>query len=228
MNRKSRFLALVVGVVAALGAVVLLVLLPGFQRPNIPCWPSDVELSVRVVDGDLSIDVELRGLPIVSGEVAYEGPRMTADAENWKSSHVYRGVSLRSVVDRACLFAGVDTLTLVAVDGWNKTIPREVLEGSAACGIPILALSIDDQSPSEWDDAPALIFLPEDQMLSNEDMLEALGGCYAHYFREEPSSTGMMVKGVVFVVVNYEGGALPDVGGPVNRPAPVVRPAQGI
>jgi hypothetical protein len=215
-------------VVAALVPVVLLVLLPGFKRPNILCWPGDVESSVRVVDGDSSIDVELRGLPIVSGEVAYEGPRMTVDAENWKPPHVYRGVSLRSVVDRAGLPADVDTLTLVAVDGWNKTIPREVLEGSTACGIPILALSIDDQLPSEWDDAPVLIFLPEDQRLSNEDMLEALGGSYAHFFGEELSSTGMMVKGVVFVVVNYDGGALPRVSGPLDRGAPVVGPARGV
>ncbi len=178
------------------------------EKPS-GAWDDGVRLAVWVIDEDRTYDAELTEYPVVSGRVAYEGPTLTEGEENWKAAHVYRGVDLRAVIDWAVGLDGIETLTLVALDGWHKTLPRGVLEGRTPAGTAILALSVDGESPDEWDDAPMLVFLPEDERFSNQDMLDALGPEGAHYFGERPSSAGLMVKGVVFLVVDYDGGRLP-------------------
>jgi hypothetical protein len=56
-----------------------------------------------------------------------------------------------------------------------------------------------------------LVFLAPDGRFSNDDMLAALGESHSHYFGDKPSTTGLMVKNVAYVIVNYDGGVLPDV-----------------
>lgn len=55
-----------------------------------------------------------------------------------------------------------------------------------------------------------LVFLAPDGKFSNDDMLATLGEKHSHYFGDKPSTTGLMVKNVAYVIVNYDGGALPD------------------
>ena len=209
MSRRRWILAGILTVTAA--AVTAVLLHTVLREPaDIVLWSDDPGVAVRVVEGDRSIDVELVGLPIVSGRVAYEGPRMSED-ENWKPLHAYAGVSLRSILNRAGVSEGFESVTIVAGDGWNKTIPADAIEGTTACGTPILALSIDATPPSEWDDAPVLVFLSEDERFSNQDMLESFGPERSHYFGDEPATTGMMVKGVLFLVVDFAGGDLPSI-----------------
>jgi hypothetical protein len=163
-------------------------------------------LSVRVIAGDRDEDIELAGFPAVAGRVAYEGPSMVEGEANWKEAHDYRGVALRGIVERAADLDALRTITVVALDGWRKTLPVEVLEGETACGTVILAISVDDQTTSG---APLLVFLPGDERFSNEDMMEALGPKHAHYFGERPSTTGLLVSRVFLVVLDYDGGPLP-------------------
>jgi hypothetical protein len=160
-------------------------------------------LSVLVLRDGEAIDVALDGFPRSSGAVAYEGPRMGAEEPNWKPERSYGGVSLRAVVNASGGMAPGDTLGVIAGDGWYKTLPYDVVYGDSAAGRVLLTVERDGESLEG--DAPTLIFLPPDGAFSNEDMLLAFGAEFAHYFGEEPSTTGMMVKGVSYLAVNYDG-----------------------
>jgi len=198
---------LALGVAAAVA--VWVILREPETEESLEAWPDDVQFEVRLVHGDRTYDIELTDFPGVTGWVVYEGPAMVEGEENWKEPHEYRGVDLRAVVESVIGMEVVETLTPVALDGWHKTLPAAVLDGDTPCGTVLLALSVDGEPPQEWEDAPALVFLPADERFGNADMLDALGSEYAHYYGQQPSTTGMQVKGVVFLVVNYDGGALP-------------------
>ena len=155
------------------------------------------------------VEVALDDFPIIEGTVAYEGPATNEGEANWKTAHTYKGVSILALMEVVGGLASSDTLSVVAVDGWYKTLPAAVVAGDTAAGVPILAIALDGGSDDAWEDGPMLIFLPEDERFSNEDMLNALGAELSHYFGEGPSTTGMMVKGVAYLVPNYSGGSLP-------------------
>ena len=210
MNARRRAVILTLFGAALVVAVALPIVLhePRTGQAS-DAWDTDVHFAVRVIDGERAYDVELTEYPAISGRVAYEGPALAGGEDNWKAAHDYRGVDLGAVVDRTIGLGAVETVTLVALDGWHKTLPGSTLEGGTPCGKLILALSVDGEPAGEWDDAPLLVFLPEDERLSNQDMLDALGPDDAHYFGDRPSSTGLMVKGVAFLIVNYDGGPLP-------------------
>ncbi|NQT92584.1 MAG: hypothetical protein HQ559_07480 [Lentisphaerae bacterium] len=155
------------------------------------------------------VEISLDDFPLIEGTVAYEGPATSEGEANWKSSHVYRGISLRALMEAVGGVASSDTLGVVAIDGWHKMLPGAVLAGSTPAGVPILAIEMDGESGENWEDGPMLIFLPEDEAFSNADMLDALGPDFSHYFGDAPSTTGMMVKGVAYLVPNYGGETLP-------------------
>ena len=207
----SRHRGLVLVVSFAVGAAVVLWIVLPRRSADEACdgWDPELRVSVRVIDGDRSVDAELTERPPVAGRVAYEGPALVGGEENWKEAHDYRGVELAGVLDEAIGLDGVETVTAVALDGWHKTLPRSVLDGATAAGTVILALAVDREPPADWDDAPMLVFLPGDERFGVLDMLDALGPEHAHSFGDVPSATGTMVKGVAFLVVNYEGGPLP-------------------
>jgi len=164
--------------------------------------------SVEFHRGDERIAVDLTDLVSRTGTVAYQGPAIDGEP-NWKSAHSYVGVSLQDIVDSAGGLGEGTTLGIVAADGWYKVLPRSVVVGESDAGLAILATVRDEES--EWDGAPMLVFLPEDEAFSNEDMLAALGPERSHYFGDSPSTTGMMVKNVAYLVVDYDGSAiLPD------------------
>lgn len=155
------------------------------------------------------VEVALNDFPMIEGTVAYEGPAMDGGEANWKVSHIYKGVSIVSVMESVGGLASSDMLGVVAVDGWYKVIPGAVIAGDTAAGVPILAIERDGESGDDWEDGPMLIFLPEDEGFSNEDMLSSLGPDLSHYFGDKPSTTGMMVKGVAYLVPDYDGEPLP-------------------
>ena len=155
------------------------------------------------------VEVALDDFPIIEGTVAYEGPVTDEGEANWKAAHTYRGVSILALMESVGGLAPSDTLSVVAVDGWYKTLQAAVLSGDTTVGVPILAIDRDGESGDAWEDAPSLIFLPEDEGFSNEDMINGLGPELSHYFGESPSTTGMMVKGVTYLVSNYDGESLP-------------------
>ena len=206
-SRRGLIVVLLLGLIAAAVALILL-RWPGAEEPP-TAWDADLEVSVRVIHAERTVDVELTDLPATSGRVAYEGPRLGEGEGNWKAAYDYSGVHLREIIERSVGLDEVDTVTAVALDGWHKTLPGHVLGGMTPAGTAILALGRDGEPNEEWDDAPMLVFLPEDERLSNQDMLDALGPENAHYYGDVPSATGLMVKGVAFLVVNYDGGPLP-------------------
>ena len=209
VGRRVRLIVPIVAVLVALGAVLLFVRLSDDQ-PYDAFWPDGFTAEVRVVAGDRTVPVELTDLSPVPGRVAYEGPRLSPGADAWKPAHEYWGVSVRSILDRADVDVEIDTVTFVALDGWHKTMPGRLLDGTTDAGTPILALSVYETPPAEWDDGPMLVLLPDDEAFGNDDMLASFGEAYAHYFGDSPSTTGLMVKGVVFLVVNHDGGPLPS------------------
>jgi len=166
------------------------------------------DLSVYVQTDDGLVEVALSGFPLLEGTVAYEGPALDDGAANWKDPHHYRGVSVQAVLDAAGAVVS-DALGVVAFDGWYKMLTDAVLRGETAAGTPILAIERDGESGDDWDSAPVLVFLPEDEAFSNQDMLNALGRDLAHYFGDDPSTTGLMVKGVAYLIPGYAGEDLP-------------------
>ena len=166
-------------------------------------------LSVFVQTEAGFIEVSLDDFPLIEGTVAYEGPASDDGEANWKITHTYKGVSILSIMESVGGITASDTLGIVAVDGWYKMLPGAVLSGDTAAGVPILAIEMDGESGDNWDDGPLLIFLPEDEAFANEDMLGSLGPELSHYFGDAPSTTGMMVKGVAYLVPNYDGSTLP-------------------
>lgn len=164
-------------------------------------------LPIYVRVGDREAWVALETLPQVGGTVAYQGPVADPSNPNWKGDVTYTGVRL---VDALAELGPVDAgarIAVIATDGFAKTIPASVLSGDTAAGEAILAL---DRGDSEWEGFPMLVFLASDGRFSNDDMLSALGETYSHYFGDQPSTTGLMVKNVAYVIVDYDGGALPD------------------
>lgn len=155
------------------------------------------------------VEVSLDDFPLIEGTVAYEGPASDAGEANWKSEHTYKGVSVLAILESVEGLVSSDTVGIVAVDGWYKTLPTSVLAGTTPAGTPILALERDGESGDDWEDGPMLVFLPDDGAFGNEDMLDALGSELAHYFGTAPSTTGLMVKGVAYLVPNYDGSTLP-------------------
>ena len=153
--------------------------------------------------------VDLEQYASIEGRVAYQGPAMSEGDQNWKDAHSYAGPALSEIVEDLGGLNEGETLGIVAVDGWYKILPAAVVQGETAAGTPILAQNRDGESDEGWEDAPALVFLPEDERFSNEDMLAAFGSDLAHYFGESPSTTGMLVKNVLFLVVDYDGESLP-------------------
>jgi hypothetical protein len=169
---------------------------------------AETGLTVLIQKGAQVVEVDLTTAPAVNGTVAYQGPVFNAGNENWKGSHTYSGVLIRDLLSAVGGMEAGDLLAVVATDDYCKEIPYEVLYGSTTTGEAILALTKDGESTTEG--APTLVFLPEDERFSNDDMLIAFGEDLSHYYSGRPSTTGLMVKDVAYLVVNYDGGALPE------------------
>ncbi len=178
--------------------------------------------TVYLVRGEVSVPLDLEDHPMVSGTVAYQGPEMEGE-ENWKTAHRYTGVPLKALLEAQGGLAEGETLGVVAVDGWYKILPRPVVYGDTAAGTAILATAIDGEPWTE--DAPVLVFLPRDERFSNDDMLVSFGPERSHYFGDAPSTTGMRVKGVAYLVVDYDGQPLPLP--PADPPAAEAAAAEG-
>jgi hypothetical protein len=170
---------------------------------------SQHELLVYFVREGETAPIHLADFREVSGTVAYQGPVMDGGGENWKEAHTFAGVPILSIVEALGGLSDDETLGVVAADGWHKILPRSVVYEETPAGAAVLATSIDGIAAADWDDAPMLVFLPKDERFSNDDMLDAFGADRAHYFGAVPSTTGMMVKGATYLVVNYDGAPLP-------------------
>jgi len=143
----------------------------------------------------------------IAGLVAYQGPVFDDADPNWKGETTYRGVRIADLLASFAPFDPDDLVSVIALDGYAKTFPASVLDGTSPAGDPILAL---DNGDPKWNDAPMLVFVAPDGQFSNDDMLASLGAEHAHYFTDKPSTTGLMVKGVTFVIVNYDGSTRPS------------------
>jgi hypothetical protein len=178
--------------------------------------------SVIVQDGDRIVQIDLP-LETISagGTVAYEGPAMSDGTENWKSAKTYAGIPLAALLAEAGGMAPGDVVSVIAGDGYVKGIPYEAVYTETPAGTPILGLEVG----SDGEDAPTLVFLASDERFSNSDMLAALGPEYSHYYGDKPSTTGLLVKGVAYLIVNYDGAALPAV---TETTHVAVGPAEGV
>ena len=184
-------------------AAVLLVLVLGLCATVF----TGTGITVLVQKGDQVVEVELTSAPQVAGIVAYQGPVFNADNDNWKDAHAYSGVQLRDILGEIGGMSTGDRLAVVATDSYYKEIPYSVIYSTTSAGIAILALAKDGETTTEG--APILVLLPEDEQFSNDDMLSSFGEDLSHYYSGRPSTTGLMVKEVAYLIVNYDGGALP-------------------
>ncbi len=163
-------------------------------------WSVTVQNGDQVVRIDLPLDSISAG-----GTVAYEGPALSDGAENWKAAKTYAGIGLAALLADVGGMAPGDVLSVVAGDGYAKRLPYSAIYSETPAGTPILGIEVG----SDGEDAPTLVFLAPDERFSNADMLAALGTEYAHYYGDKPSTTGLLVKGVAYLIVNYDGASLP-------------------
>jgi DMSO/TMAO reductase YedYZ molybdopterin-dependent catalytic subunit len=140
---------------------------------------------------------------------------MGSGEPNWKPERAYSGVSLRAVVELAGGLGEGESLGVIAGDGWYKVLPHEVVNGESEAGLVLLATA--QEGASLEGDAPMLVFLTPDGSFSNEEMLQAFGPERSHYFGEDPSTTGMLVKGVSYLAVDYDGAAFAAPPSPTER-----------
>lgn len=168
---------------------------------------------VQVNERSITVAPETVFFPTLSGTVRYQGPVFSPEEPNWKPAHSYTGVPLSALVDSLGGMGEEDLLSVIAVEGYHKELPWAVVYGDSPLGPPILAFAQDGVPVPNWQEGPMLVFLPEDGEVSNEDQLLALGDL-AHYFGDKPSATGLMVKAVTWLVVNWDGTRenLPEVG----------------
>jgi len=161
---------------------------------------------VTVQNGDRIVQV---GLPLMTvsagGTVAYQGPALSDGAENWKAPKTYAGIALSAILSEVGGMAAGDVLSVIAGDGYSKRLPYAAIYGETPAGTPILGLEVG----TDGEDAPILVFLAPDERFSNDDMLAALGPDYAHYYGDKPSTAGLLVKSVGYLIVNYDGAGLP-------------------
>jgi hypothetical protein len=166
--------------------------------------------SVLIQKADVVVEAVLVSYPQSAGTVAYQGPAVQAGEDNWKPAHRYTGVEIRELLAAVGGMGPADVLTVVAADGYQKAIPYDVLYGETPVGRVSLAVTRDGSEPGAWQDAPELVFLPQDERFSNDDMLKAFGEARAHFYAPgQPSTTGFLMKNVACLIVNYAGGALP-------------------
>lgn len=167
--------------------------------------------SIVVKNGERMVTVPLDGFRSIMGTVAYQGPVLQENEENWKEAHTYAGVPLTALLNEVGGIVKGDRAAVIATDRWMKELPYEVVLGETACGDVILALSQDGLDADAWEDAPLLIFLPEDEKFSNADMLTAFGEAFSHDYMGHLSTTGFLVKNVAYLIVNYADGPLPEI-----------------
>jgi len=166
--------------------------------------------TVIVQKGEQAIEISLDSYPQMSGIVAYQGPVFDGGQENWKDSHAYTGVRINEILAEVGGMNEGDRLGVIATDGYCKELSYEVIYKETVSGNPILAVDMDAIGTAEWEDAPVLVFLPDDEGFSNADMLQAFGEDLAHYYAGYPSTMGLLVKNVGYLIVNYDGGMLPS------------------
>jgi hypothetical protein len=177
---------------------------------------------VTVQNGDRVVQVDLPLMTVsAGGTVAYQGPALSDGAENWKDAKTYAGIALSAILSEVGGMATGDVLSVIAGDSYAKRLPYAAIYGETPAGTPVLGLEVG----TDGEDAPILVFLAPDERFSNDDMLAALGPDYAHYYGDKPSTTGFLVKGVAYLIVNYDGGDLPTATENVPLAA---GPAQGV
>lgn len=187
-----------------IGLVTLAVLLAAAAAAAAASWAVIVQNGDKIVKIDLSLESISAG-----GTVAYEGPATSDGAENWKSAKTYHGIPVAALLSDVGGMAEGDVLSVIAGDGYAKKLPYSVIYGNTPAGTPILGLEVG----SDGESAPTLVFLAPDERFSNTDMLAALGTEYSHYYGgTAPSTTGLLVKGVAYLIVNYDGMTLPTAG----------------
>lgn len=164
-------------------------------------------ISVFVQKGNQVVEVGFANASQVTGTVAYQGPVFNTDNENWKDAHTYSGVLISDLLSAVGGMGEGDLLAVVATDGYYQQVPYDVIYDTTLAGEAILADSKDGEGG--FSGSPIFVLLPQDERFSNEDMLNSFGESLSHYYSGRASSTGLMVKDVAYLIVNYDGGALP-------------------
>jgi hypothetical protein len=201
-----------------IGTLTVILVLVGLaaQAAESPSWLVTVQNGDRVIQVDLPLMTVSAG-----GTVAYQGPAMSDGSENWKDPKTYAGIALSAILSEVGGMSTGDVLAVIAGDGYTKKLPYAAVYGETPAGTPILGLEVG----SDGEGAPILAFLAPDERFSNDDMLAALGPEYAHYYGDKPSTTGFLVKGVAYLIVNYDDAGLPTAAENVTLAA---GPAEGI
>lgn len=159
---------------------------------------------VQVRERSIAVDPATLDLwPSLSGTVCYQVPAGSEGKPDWGLPHSYSGVPLAALVDALGGMGEGDVLWVIGLDGSTLALPWAVVYGRSPLGPPILAFARDGLRGPAWPEGSELIFLAPDGEVSVEDQLSALG---------EVATAGLVVKAVTWIVVNWDGSSLPEVG----------------
>lgn len=144
----------------------------------------------------LSIET-LNVLPMESFETSYES-YLANDGVSPKKS-TYEGVRLSFLLNYVGAVKDSDVIYLIASDGYFQAIPKNVCDGFTALGIPFIAIAKNGKEGIYF------AFKTDDGLIENTEMHRVLGDEFSKYREGILSASGMQIKGLEYVVVNWNG-----------------------
>ena len=176
--------------------------------------------AVLVKSGETVVSLSLSSFSTVQGTVAYQGPVFDAANPNWLDPRTFVGVLLSDLLAQVGGVEAGDVVSVIASDRYRKDLPAAVVLGETPAGRPLLATGEVGADPATWASGAMLVFLAPDERFSNEDMLAAFGPALAHYYSGTTlSAKGLLMQKIAYVLVNYDGGALPTAEEASSSPA---------
>jgi len=168
--------------------------------------------AVVVKSGEKVVSLSLASFSTVQGTVSYQGPVFDAANPNWLDPRTFVGVLLSDLLAQVGGVEAGDVVSVIASDRYRKDLPAAVVLGETPAGRPLLATGEVGADPATWASGAMLVFLAPDERFSNDDMLASFGSALAHYYSGTTlSAKGLLMQKIAYVVVNYDGGALPAV-----------------
>lgn len=157
-------------------------------------WPA-----LTLIHGDLRVDLEdavLSILPQISFQTGFHSTPHTQ--QDVVSTEQLRGIPFSTLLGYLGVIGPEQEITLIAEDGFAKALPARIFLQPTAMGIPVLALTRNDQS-GQW-----MSFMVDGNQLTNEKMFEVLGERYSHYQRGALSARGLLIRDLRYVVVDWD------------------------
>ncbi|MHA1912328.1 MAG: hypothetical protein ACTSYA_11610 [Candidatus Kariarchaeaceae archaeon] len=137
---------------------------------------------------------DLSHFPKAEGYSSYEN-----QFSNWRGYGYYIGVNIADLINEVGGMSEQGYITFEASDGYSINIsyaniyPNETIYSYQ--GSCVLAYSYNSSFPPDWDEGYRLVFLPEDEGFSSNDLINSTN-------LEDYSAGSLWVQNVVKIIIN--------------------------